>query len=130
MKRTSVKDVINKAAELPMKLGVVVLHPSQRNAGPYVLVEGDKASLTLLGKLIVAIANGDTCGFDMGPKGAGNLYFTEYSELGIYVHRLPCDYEEAGKKPMSAADVASKNTKRKKPFARKTTPRKRASRGG
>jgi hypothetical protein len=123
MKKRSLNAVMDDAAELPMKLSAVMLHPSHRSYAPQVLIEGDRASLEHLGKIILAVAKGDYCYFHLEPRGAGSLYFSECSELGLYFHRLPCDNAQVGEKPLSAAEVAAKNSRRKKPYARKATPR-------
>ena len=90
MKRT-LNTVLDEAAELPMKLSVVLLHPRHKSQRPFAMIEGDKASLELLAKVIHAAANRDDCGFHIGP---GNLYFTECSELGLFLHRVPCEDSE------------------------------------
>lgn len=59
----------------------------------YVLVEGDPASLRFLGELFIAFADNDLgCSFDLHPLGAGNTHFSAASELGIEIHKTPCDY--------------------------------------
>jgi hypothetical protein len=52
-----------------------------------VLLEGDRASLTLLGRLILAVADCPDDGYQLGPGGAGAALFTPGSTLGLYIHR-------------------------------------------
>ena len=64
-----------------------------------VLLEGDREALEFLGNLLLAQANDErSCKKSIGPNGAGNVFFTEGSDLGIYIHRLPCEDEEVGAK--------------------------------
>jgi|HubBroStandDraft_6_1064221.scaffolds.fasta_scaffold21010_5 hypothetical protein len=56
----------------------------------YILIEGDKAAFVFLSRLFAAHAQAEDCGFDIGPKCAGNAFFNRGSKLGLYLHRLPC----------------------------------------
>jgi len=53
-----------------------------------VLIEGTKAGLELLGNLFLAQAQFPDCGFSLGPKQAGKLFFKKSSKFGLYVHRF------------------------------------------
>lgn len=57
----------------------------------YVLIEGDRKAFKFLGELFRAHARGKDCGFQIAPHGAGSAFFNEKSsELGLYLHHLPC----------------------------------------
>lgn len=58
-----------------------------------VLIEGDADTLAALGSLLIAQARaGQTCGFQIGPKGPGRAAFTLASDVGLYIHRIPCEH--------------------------------------
>lgn len=64
---------------------------ASENKVPLALIEGDKATLVFLGNLILDDArNPQDCGIQMFPRGPGNIYFGRKSEIGLYLHRLPC----------------------------------------
>jgi hypothetical protein len=59
-----------------------------------VLIEGDADALAALGSLLIAQARaGQTCGFQMAPDGAGRSAFSSASNLGLYIHRTPCEHK-------------------------------------
>jgi hypothetical protein len=61
---------------------------------PYVLIEGDKDALRFLADLILAQIDSDYgCNLDIHPNGAGSKHFSNASTSGIYVHRLPSDFQ-------------------------------------
>jgi hypothetical protein len=56
-----------------------------------VLIEGSAEALRFLARLVAAQAEFSAdCGFEIGPRSAGNALFTSDSDLGIYIHRTPC----------------------------------------
>ena len=60
-----------------------------------VLLEGDREALEFLGNLFLAQANDERCCHNsLQPDGAGSAFFTDASNLGIYIHRLPCEHEK------------------------------------
>jgi hypothetical protein len=60
-----------------------------------ILIEGDRASLEFLGQLIISQANYDKdCGVQFGPKSSGNTLFSKEAELGLYIHRVPCEHKK------------------------------------
>jgi hypothetical protein len=59
-----------------------------------VLIEGDAEALAALGSLLIAQARaGQTCGFQISPGGAGRAAFSLHSDLGLYIHRTPCEHD-------------------------------------
>jgi hypothetical protein len=66
-----------------------------RTFGEYILIQGSEEALEFLGMLFLAQAQEtDDCRFWLSPFGAGCAYFTEKSNRGLYIHRLPCDQGE------------------------------------
>jgi len=60
-----------------------------------VLLESDSDALRFLAELILAHVESDVdCYTHLHPKGAGSGHFTETSNLGIYLHKLPCQSGE------------------------------------
>ena len=60
-----------------------------------VLFEGDREALEFLGNLILAQAKDErSCHKSLQPDGAGSAFFADTSNLGIYIHRLPCEHEK------------------------------------
>jgi hypothetical protein len=60
----------------------------------YVLVEGDSDSIKFLGELLLAFAEADEgCSFHLHPQGAGSAHFGSASEIGIELHKIPCDFK-------------------------------------
>ena len=60
-----------------------------------VLIEGTSESLKFLADILLALTDDEDCGIQFSPKGAGMAWFAKDSQLGIYLHRLPC----VGKQP-------------------------------
>jgi hypothetical protein len=56
-----------------------------------VLIEGAPAALEFLGNLLLAQATYEDCGFQLGPRASGSLFFSKDSTLNLYIHRLPCN---------------------------------------
>jgi hypothetical protein len=52
------------------------------------LIEGAREGLEFLGKLFLAQARSEDCGFQLGRGGAGKAFFTKLSTSGLYIHRL------------------------------------------
>ena len=64
-----------------------------RKMDDFVLIEGNQEALEFLGNLLLAQANdGRSCKNSIAPHGAGNALFTDESDMGFYVHRLPCEH--------------------------------------
>jgi hypothetical protein len=56
-----------------------------------VLIEGNRAGLEFLGKLLMAQAAETLCCHNhISPKGPGSVFFTRKAKLGLYLHRVPC----------------------------------------
>jgi hypothetical protein len=63
----------------------------RRIDGGLVLLEGSQEALEFLSRLILAQADfAMDCGFQLAPDGPGGALFNKQSDLGIYIHRLPC----------------------------------------
>ncbi len=56
----------------------------------YVWIEADSLGLEFLGRLLLAHAKWDECGFHMAPHGPGSALFKRSSKFGLFIHRLPC----------------------------------------
>jgi hypothetical protein len=64
-----------------------------RLMGDFLLLEGAQDALEFLGQLLLAQARDErSCKNSIGPKSAGNALFSKNSDLGIYIHRLPCEH--------------------------------------
>jgi hypothetical protein len=50
--------------------------------------EGNRSGLEFLGNLFLAQARFDDCGFQLGPKRPGNLFFKKKSTFGSFIHRV------------------------------------------
>jgi predicted RNase H-like HicB family nuclease len=88
MRRPTADNVCAKYADKGVKIMVKPLpnHPC------VVLFEGDELAFEFLGKLFLAQAKAiHGCGFEIGPRYAGNALFSKKAKLGLYLHRLPCD---------------------------------------
>src|SRR5215469_7269671 len=74
-----------------ISLHIGLLKPEKDYPGTWVLIEGDWQTLLFLADLILARAlDPSDCGYQMAPGGPGNALFEARSEIGIYIHRLPC----------------------------------------
>jgi hypothetical protein len=61
------------------------------------LLEGSREALEAFAQIILSQARSDSdCGFDVAPVGPGSALFTSSSDLGLYVHRLPCASHDEG----------------------------------
>jgi hypothetical protein len=60
--------------------------------GSYALIEGDARALRFLGELMIARSEAEDCSLALHPYGAGGAQFSEGSDLGLRIHRLPCDH--------------------------------------
>jgi hypothetical protein len=88
MKKATVDKVCAAYADKGVKITVKPL-PKHPNV---VLFEGDELAFEFLGRLFLAQAKAiNGCGFEIGPKYAGNALFSKKAKLGLYLHRLPCD---------------------------------------
>jgi hypothetical protein len=89
-KRMTPDEVCDSYADRKVKV-------TSRAMGNLVLLEGDRQALEFLGNLLLAQANDErNCNKSIEPNGAGSAFFSETSNLGIYIHRLPCEHEKAG----------------------------------
>jgi hypothetical protein len=54
-----------------------------------VLIEGDKDTLNFFADLIKSMANDDEVEkVSISPDGAGKIYFSEASKLGLYINKI------------------------------------------
>jgi hypothetical protein len=55
------------------------------------LLEGSREALEAFAQIILSQArSGSDCGFEAAPVGPGSALFTSSSDVGLYVHLLPC----------------------------------------
>lgn len=98
---STIKDLLERHAEKGTKLTIRKIsvdrsEPNDSAPAPiedYALIEGDSDSLKFLGQFLIAFAEGDFgCSYDLHPKGAGRAHFTGKSDLGIDIHKIPCEF--------------------------------------
>jgi hypothetical protein len=54
-----------------------------------VLIEGSPEALTMLAKLLVAVASEpENDGYGISPFGAGKVHFGKAAQIGVYIHRI------------------------------------------
>lgn|GEM_PF-2131720 len=82
-------EVCQRESKSPPKL-TVRLSAEESPVTGYVLIEGSPKALRFLASLLGAQARAKDCGSQLHPNGPGNIFFSRKSELGIYIHRLPC----------------------------------------
>jgi hypothetical protein len=99
------------------KITLQMLRDRPDHYNQYILFEGNASALEFLGRLFIAQAKYKTdCEFHLAPIGQGGVFFSKDSNLGIFIHRLPCTY----KKGFRLA--------RPTPMSRKTRPVKQKGR--
>ena len=91
--------ILNQYPKGTVKLNLRLLERGGGEDGPDVLIEGSKKSLQALARVILAVAADEDCGYGFSPKAAGNAHFSKKSELGIYIHRLPCMNKRLSRHP-------------------------------
>ena len=76
--------VVSSYSKNPPKLKVAVFSDSDEH---YVLLEGDREALRMLGEMLIATAD-QTADFDfsMHPRGAGIIFFNKASTHGLYLN--------------------------------------------
>ena len=55
--------------------------------GGYILIQGDKTGLRFLAQALLAIAEEPDSEFQIGPNGAGRIFFDALSTRGLYLRR-------------------------------------------
>lgn len=56
-----------------------------------ILIEASEEGLKFLGKLLIAQSQDQvSCKKHIAPNGAGKALFTRTSDIGLYIHRVPC----------------------------------------
>ena len=68
------------------------------------LLEGDREALSFLAHLILAHLETDVCNVSVHPSGAGKSHFSEDSNIGVYIHRLPCEHGASNPEAIEAAE--------------------------
>jgi hypothetical protein len=77
--------ICGRFAENPQKLTVRMLEEQT------VLIEGSAEALEFIGNLIISQARFEKdCGFQISPNGSGDAVFSPDSNVGLYIHRVPC----------------------------------------
>jgi len=66
-----------------------------------VLIEGNREGLEFLGNLLLTYARSNEHSVQIPPSGAGMKRFTNDSNLGFYLHRLPCSSAKDHDRPES-----------------------------
>ena len=90
----TVNEILEKHSEVRSKIKVRLLPPEEFEQEGYVLLEGDREALQFLAKLLVAQSEETTdCGLQIHPNGPGRLHFDYLSNLGIYIHVIPCGHD-------------------------------------
>ena len=89
--------VLDQFPEGRIVLTTRTIPPSGDEDVPMIEIEGDAEALRFLGRLILAQADYPfDCGYGISPRGPGCILFSANSELGIYIHRLPCMDQDQG----------------------------------
>jgi len=108
MGKLTVDDVCAAYADKGARITVKPLS----QAPSVILLEGDELAFEFLGKLFLAHAKAvNGCGLQIGPKYAGNVFFSKKAKLGLYLHRLPCDNDAL--KAYEATHQGKKKSKKK-----------------
>ena len=91
----STNDILQKHSASSSKLTVrTFVEESEGSAEQFVLLENDAEALRFMAELILAHANSDEgCNRFIHPKGPGSAHFNMESTVGVYLHKLPCDFE-------------------------------------
>ncbi|HEV7644707.1 MAG TPA: hypothetical protein VGO50_12240 [Pyrinomonadaceae bacterium] len=80
--------ILDSFADQKLNLIVRLLEKEEPEENDMVLIEGSSQALSFLGKLLLAHAEDEEDGVQISPKGAGRVFFSKESTLGIYIHRL------------------------------------------
>ena len=95
--KNSVNDVLDKYEKLNAKLSIRELSDEGYRS---VLIEGNSTALNFLADLLRAVIEGKDCGLELSPNGPGNIFFSEDSGMGFYLHvtdAAGCKHEKAKK---------------------------------
>jgi hypothetical protein len=84
--KSSINDVISRYSRRAKRAKLTVRKLNRDT----VLIEGTSDSLKFLAHILLALTDEEDCGFQFSPKGAGKAWYAKDSQLGIYLHRLPC----------------------------------------
>ena len=83
----SVNAVLDELAQAGCKLSTRVIPAEQANEVPLALIEADRKTLILLGRLLIAQAYAPSDSVHIAPKSAGKRLFARSSKIGLYIHR-------------------------------------------
>ena len=85
-----VDEICERYSEKSVGLALRLLEEDDGSPPSTVLIEGSARALRFLAALLIAIADeGEDESFSITPFGAGKFHFSEVSELGVYIHRVP-----------------------------------------
>lgn len=88
---STVNEVLEEHSESESKIKVRLLPPDEFEQVGYVLIEGDKGALQFLSRLLLAQSEQmPDCSLQVHPNGSGEIHFESSSNLGIYIHVIPC----------------------------------------
>lgn len=80
-------DVFDKYSTSGVSIRIDTIDSDDSSANNVVLIECNSAGLQMLSELFNAIAQDKgRCGIQISPSGAGKIYFSPLSRLGLYVH--------------------------------------------
>ena len=84
-------EVLNEFGKKNVK---ILMRPLDKKT---ILIEGNKDALKFLAQLILAQIDEKDCGLQIGPAAAGSNFFESKSNLGLYIHRVPCVHKRKNK---------------------------------
>jgi hypothetical protein len=96
---SAVNQLLSEHADCGSRLRARTFSPGPEAREPhqtFVLLEGNREALSFLAHLILAHLETDVCSVSLHPLGAGKSHFSEDSDIGVYIHRLPCEHSTSG----------------------------------
>jgi hypothetical protein len=92
---STVNEILEEHSESNSKIKLQLLPPEEFEQAGYALIEGDREALQFLAKLLLAQSEqGADCGLQIHPNGPGKRHFEASSNLGIYIHVIPCSHNK------------------------------------
>lgn len=84
-------EISEQYADKPVGLVLRLLDDDTQSPST-VLIEGSSEALTMLAKLLLAVASEpENDGYGISPFGAGKLHFGKAAEVGVYIHRVDAE---------------------------------------